>query len=173
MEIVRSFWRHTGAALTVGLTLWAAAGAAQESANVARDQLIREVENEYVSMMVVPPDSPIVSAMIADAMKTNPGTSSDTWDTVRSEIATAMTKLITERGGVVDVLVRNSLSSMSEGELVTLSRILVDPTYRKFLGAMADPAAARQMQLGTARMGLQMGPMINGILTSHHLNEVH
>jgi hypothetical protein len=173
MEIVRSFWRHPGAALTVGLTLWAATGAAQESANVAREQLVEQIENQYVSTAVLTPDSPVVGSILLDAKKANPDAPSEIWDTVRSEVAAAMTKLITERGGVLDVLVRNSLSSMSEGELVTLSRILADPTYRKFLGAMADPAAARQMQLGTAKMGLQMGPMINGILTGHHLKEVH
>jgi hypothetical protein len=84
-----------------------------------------------------------------------------------------MTKMFTEKGSTMDVLIRSSLESFSDKELKALSQVLSDPSFRKFQAAMSGPAAQQQLHAGMAKAGLQLGPLINAVLVNHQLNEVH
>jgi hypothetical protein len=138
-----------------------------------RDALMDRVEAEFVAGTIVAADSPVVTSMLAPAMTANPGVTSETWQSVKVELAAGFTKLLTERGGSFDVLIRNSLSSLSDKELQSLGDLLGYPAYKKFQSAMSSPASQQQMQLGMAKVAMELGPLINAILVSHQLHEVH
>jgi hypothetical protein len=138
-----------------------------------RELLIENIETEYVSTEMFSSDSPVLNSILAPAMTANPGTPPETWHTVKVEVAAAVAKMFTEKGSPLDVLVRNSLESLSDKELKTLSQLLSDPTYKKFQAGMSSPSAQQQMSSGMAKAGLQLGPLINTILASHHLKEAH
>jgi hypothetical protein len=89
------------------------------------------------------------------------------------EIAAAMTKMFTDRGSTMDVLIRSSMESFSDKELKALSQALGDPAFRKFQAAMSGPAAQQQLQTGMVKAGLQLGPLVNAVLVKHQLIEVH
>src|SRR5579864_194143 len=79
----------------------------------ARDALMDRIEAEFVAGTIVAADSPAVASMLGPAMTANPGVTPEAWQSVKVELAGGLTKLITERGGTFDVLIRNSLSSLS------------------------------------------------------------
>ena len=144
------------------------------SANSApREALIDRIETQYVATSVFASDSPVVISILQPAMTANPGVSKETWQSVKKETAAAVTKMITEKGSTMDVLVRSSLESFSDKELEALSLVLSDPSFRKFQAAMSGPAAQQQLHAGMAKVGLQLGTLINTVLVNHHLNEVH
>jgi hypothetical protein len=138
-----------------------------------RDALMDRIEAEFVAGTIVAADSPAVTSMLGPAMTANPGVTPETWQSVEVELAGGLTKLITERGGSFDVLIRNSLSSLSDKELQSLGDLLGYPAYKKFQSAMSSPATQQQMQFGMAKVGMEIGPLINTILVNHQLHEVH
>jgi hypothetical protein len=110
--------------------------------------------------------------LLAPAMKANPGVDSGVWDNVKHEVAQGLTKLATQKGGVLDGPFREAVSSLSDAELQRLGAIFDDPAYRKFHAAMANPIARQQFLTATAALAQQIGPMINMVLQTHHLQEV-
>jgi hypothetical protein len=57
--------------------------------------------------------------------------------------------------------------------LRSLGELLGYPAYKKFQAAMSSPGAQQQMQLGMAKVGMEIGPLINTILVNHQLHQVH
>jgi hypothetical protein len=141
--------------------------------STTRDALIDRIETQYVASTMISSDSPMVSSMLQPAMTANPGVAPETWQSVRIATAAAMTKMFTEKGSTMDVLIRNSLVSFSDKELKALGQLLSDPAFRKFQAAMTGPVAQQQLHAGMAKAGLQLATLINAILVNHHLNEVH
>lgn len=140
---------------------------------VTRDELIDQIETTYTSSAVIPADSPVVDLMLTQAKAANPDAAAETWQAVRGELAAAFSKSFTARGGMLDTLIRESLQPLSDRELRSLSQILRDPAYRKFQAAMSSSAAQGQMTRSMMQVGLQLGTLINGVLASHQLKEVH
>lgn len=140
--------------------------------SASREALIDQIETQYVATAMFASDSPVVSSMLQPAMTANPGVSTEIWQTVRTETAAAVTKMFTEKGSTMDVLIRSSLDSLSDKELKSLSQVLSEPSYRKFQSAMSGPAAQQELHAGMAKVGMQLGAVINAVLVSHHLNEV-
>ena len=141
--------------------------------SAAREALIDQIETQYVATAVFASDSPAVISILQTAMTANPGVSTETWQSVKKETAAALTKMITEKGSTMDVLIRSSLESFSDKELKELSQLLSDPTFRKFQAAMSGPAAQQQLHAVMAKAGMQLAALINTVLVNHHLNEVH
>ena len=141
--------------------------------SATREALIDQIETQYVVTAMFASDSPVVISILQPAMTANPGVSTETWQSVKKETAAAMTKMITEKGSTMDVLIRSSLESFSDKELKALSLVLRDPSFRKFQAAMSGPAAQQQLHAGMAKAGMQLGALINTVLVNHHLNEVH
>ncbi len=138
-----------------------------------REGLISQIVSQYVATTMFATDSPVVSSMLQPAMTANPGVSTETWQSVKTETAAAVTKMLTDKGSTMDVLIRSSLDSLSDKEMKVLSQVLSEPSYKKFQAAMSGPAAQQQLQAGMAKAGMQLGALINTVLASHHLNEVH
>jgi hypothetical protein len=141
--------------------------------SVSRDALINQIEAHYVSTAVFSADSPIIGSILQPAMRANPGIDEATWRSVKGEAAEAITKLITEKGSILDVLIRSSLQSLSDKELKSLDQLLSNIAFRKFQAAMSGPVAQQQIQSGMAKAGIQIMPLINTVLASHQLKEVH
>jgi hypothetical protein len=141
--------------------------------SAAREALIDQIESQYVATAMFASDSPAVISILQPAMTANPGVSTETWQSVKKETAAALTKMITEKGSTMDVLIRSSLESFSDKELKALSQVLSDPSFRKFQAAMSGPAAQQQLHAGMAKAGMQLAALINNVLVNHHLNEVH
>jgi hypothetical protein len=138
-----------------------------------REALINQIEAQYVSTTIFSADSPIISSILQPAMRANPGIDEATWRSVKADAAVTITKLITEKGSTLDVLIRSSLQSLSGEELKTLDQLLANIAFRKFQAAMSGPIAQQQIQSGMAKAGLQIMPLINTVLANHQLKEVH
>jgi hypothetical protein len=143
--------------------------------STTREGLIDGIETQYIAtaMLELSSDSPVMNSVLQPAMMANPGVSSETWESVRKETATAMREMLTEKGSAMDVLVRSSLESFSDEELKELSHVLSDPAFKKFRAAMSGPASQQQTRAGVAKALSQVGPLINTVLVRHQLNEVH
>jgi hypothetical protein len=160
----------SNASLFVFLALSSSIALAQSA---KRELLIENIETEYVSTEMFSSDSPVLNSILAPAMTANPGIPAETWQSVKVEVAAAVTKMFTEKGSAPDVIVRSSLESLSDRELKTLSQLLGDPTFKKFRAAMSNPSAQQQFRSGMAKAGMQLGPLMNTILVSHQLKQVH
>jgi|SRR5580692_10284766 hypothetical protein len=80
-----------------------------------RETKIEQIETQYLKAKIISSDSPIVSKILDAATTANPGVTPETWETVKREIAAALTKIFTERGSIIDRLIRGSLSSFPIG----------------------------------------------------------
>jgi hypothetical protein len=139
----------------------------------AHEALIDQIEAHYTSSIILNADSPTVKLPVDRAVAANPGVDESTWQSVRAEAATALIKLFTAKGSLLDVQVRNATDSLNESELITLNGILDNPVFRKFQAAMASNSAQKQVFSDVMKAGLGMGPLINTILVNYHLIEVH
>jgi hypothetical protein len=154
-------------------TLLALSSSTSWADSPTREALIDQIETQYIATAIVSSDSPVINSMLQPAMAANPGASPETWQSVRKDTAAALTKMFTEKGSTMDLLIRSSLESFSDKELKSLSLVLSDPSFRKFQAAMSGPAAQQQLQAGMAKAGLRLGPLINAVLVNHNLIEVH
>lgn len=139
----------------------------------ARETMIDQIETQYLQARVISSDSPIVSKILEAAAAANPGVSPETWRTVKKEIAAAMTKIYTEKGSIIDTLIRGSLDSFSDRDLAVLNRVLSDPSYKKFVAAMSRPEAQKQMLTGTMESIPKLASSVNSILANHQLKAVN
>jgi hypothetical protein len=137
-----------------------------------RDLLIDKVESCYTGTMFSA-DSPFIDILLNSAKSANPSVTSDTWSGIKKEIAPALSKVMTEKGGPIDVLFRKSGEKMSDGELATLGQILCDPVYTKFQTAMTSAITQQQFANALFSNTLKFNAVINGALTRNGLKEVH
>lgn len=106
-------------------------------------------------------------------MRANPRVSNTVWIEISKEVGSALSKSMTEKGGMLYVVVRASVHPMSTSELKRLDTILNDPVYVKFEAGMSAPSTQRQMMQAAMVNAMRAGPIINRILVHHGLNEVH
>ncbi|HEY2146235.1 MAG TPA: hypothetical protein VGH12_09215 [Steroidobacteraceae bacterium] len=139
----------------------------------SRDDLVNQIEASYVSGTLIRSDSPIIEVLLESAKSANPNVAPDVWQSVKTDSAQAITKLLTGRGGVMDTIIRESLAPLSDKELQTLSQILSDPVYQKFQQVMSAPQTQKQMFDSMRQVGAHLVDTINGILAAHHLNTPH
>jgi hypothetical protein len=139
----------------------------------SREELVTQIESVYLPTKVLTADSPVIIRLLDHAIAANPGVDDATWQSVRSETAIVMARLLTGKGSILDTQFRNAVESLADGELKSLGRIISDPVYKKFQAAMASNTSQNKILSSSMTMGLQMGGEINSILVSHHLNEVH
>jgi hypothetical protein len=156
--------------LTLSLFLWPSISIAQ---SLPRDALIDRVESIYVETSLLPPDSPMVEMFLEAAKSANPGVSNDKWFDIKIELATTFTKVMTEKGGVLDTIIRSSLESLSDAELDKLGQILSYPVFYKFQAAMIRPST--QNQLMQVMVGIKSKPKAaaNSNLVDHGLKKVY
>jgi hypothetical protein len=157
-------------ALTFYLTLFASTAIAQTS---QRDLLVDKIESCYTQGTLFSADSPFIERILTSAKSANPSVSSDTWSGIKKELAPALSKIIAEKGGLIDSLLRKSVEKMSDGELDDLARILCAPVYTKFQTAMANPANQQQLAKALFSNTLKFNMAINDVLTRYGLKTVH
>ncbi len=138
-----------------------------------RETMIDQIETQYLQARVISSDSPIVSKILEAATAANPGVSPETWQTVKKEIAAAMTKIYTEKGSIIDTLIRCSFDSFSDRDFAVLNRLLRDPSLQKFVAAMSRPEAQQQMLTGTMESIPKLASSVNSILANHQLKAVN
>lgn len=156
--------------LTAFLLLWPVVSAAQ---TMPRDKLIDRVESIYFQNTVFSTDSPFVDMLLKSPKLANPGVSNETWLTIRQEVASTLTKVMTERGGLLDTFLRKSMEPLSDAELSALGQILSDPAYVKFQSAMASPSTQREFAQTMFGNAAKINAAINSVLVSHGLIGVH
>lgn len=134
-----------------------------------RDVLIGQVEAAYTQAMILTPDSPLFDLYLSEAKSANPEVSSATWSEIRRDLSPEVSKVLTERGGMVDAALRQSMESLSDDELKKLSVIFVDPTYKKFQAAMASPSTQKQMLQSIMASASKMNAVVDKVLAMHGL----
>ena len=139
----------------------------------SRDELINQIETIYARSTILSPDSPLIDMYLSTPKQANPNTSSETWATVKQEVAIAVTNVMTRKGGSMDLVLRKSLDALSDTELSRLIQLLNDPVFVKYQAAVNSPAAQKQMMQGMVGMALGLNAAINKVLVSHGLKEVH
>lgn len=156
--------------LTSTLLILSSPAAAQTS---SREVLLDHIISIYVQSAIYTADSPFTEMLLKSAKDNNPGVSRDTWLAVKKETASALSKVLTEKGGYMDTIWRMALEHMSDAELERISQILDDPAFRKFQTSMADPAIQRQMLKGLVAITLKDNMAINEILKRYGLKPMH
>jgi hypothetical protein len=156
-------------AITCYLVLYTSAAVAQTT---QRDRLIDKVGACYVQGTMLSEDSPLIDMLLAPAKSANPSVVSGTWLEIKKEIASGISKAMTEKGGLIDLLLRKSVEKLSDGELDHLDRILCDPVYTKFQTAMASPSTQKQLAQALFANTLKFNVVINSVLMRHGLKEV-
>jgi hypothetical protein len=158
---------------TFSLLILCAAANQAIAGSPSHEKLVDEIEAIYFPAAVFTADSPVIKQLLDSAAKANPGVDDVTWQSVRAETATVITRLLTAKGSIVETQFRSSVESFSDDELKVIRRIFGDPTYRKYQAAMASNAAQKNALTNSTKLGLQLTSEINAILISHQLNEVH
>lgn len=135
----------------------------------SRDVLIGQVEAAYTQAMILTPDSPLFDLYLGEAKSANPGVSSATWSEIRRDLSPEVSRVLIERGGMVDVALRQSMESLSDDELQKLSVIFGDPTYKKFQAAMASPSTQQKMLQSIMASASKMSAVVDKVLAMHGL----
>ena len=159
-----------GAHLTVLVLLGPCAALAQTP---AREAAIARIEQAYAQTSLLAPDSPFTERLLGGAKSANPQVSEEGWAAITPEVTAAVSAVMTDKGGLVDSLVRASVAALSDPELKRLLAIYEDPVFRKMQRAMAS--STTQHELSKAMWGdtVRISGAINGVLTRHGLREVH
>lgn len=156
--------------LALSLFLWPSISVAQ---TLPRDALIDRVKSIYVETSLFPPDSPMIEMFIDAAKSTNPGVSSDIWPGIKQEIATAFSKVMAEKEGLIDTTIRRSLENLSDVELEKLGQILSDPVFYKFQAAMVSSSTQKQLMQVMLGIKPKLKAAANSSLVGHGLKEVY
>lgn len=142
-------------------------------AQTPRELLLDQVEAAYLRLAVLPPDSPIVDMWLQAPRAKNPQASEETWRTVKQELWTALSKVIGQKGGVLDKFLRRSMDGLSDSELERMGQILTDPVYARFQQTMTTPEAQKQLMQVMVDSALTMQGAMNEVLRQYGLREVH
>lgn len=157
-------------ALLCALILWTGVAAGEDA---IREQWIERIEAQYMPAKLPAADSPIITSMIDQAKKANPTAPTEIWPIVQSELAASFREVVFGRGSAAEGMIRHALEPMSVDDMQRLSKLLDDPLYKQFTAAMSDPAAQKEAQTAMMKVGLQLGPVFNEILTRHQLRGVY
>jgi hypothetical protein len=103
----------------------------------------------------------------------NPTVGTETWVAVKKEMASALNAAMTEKGGLLDTILRKSMENLSDKDLARLAQILGDPAYGRFQAALASPEMQKQMMQAVLGDTARITTAINGVLSSHGLTDVH
>lgn len=143
--------------------------------NPAREAIIGNITFAFARTVSASnsPGSPLVKLLLAPARQANPRASNAVWAEIAKEVASAQSKLITEKGGALDVALHAALQPMSLAQLKRLDAILNDPVYIKFEARLAAPSTQRRLFQASMGNAMRLGAVLNGILAKHGLNEVH
>ncbi|HEX8787026.1 MAG TPA: hypothetical protein VF793_12640 [Telluria sp.] len=134
-----------------------------------RDQIINRIESLQLSTAVLTPDSPLLAEMLKPALQANPGVAPGEWARIRVEASDAVSKAMTQPGGMMDASYRAALASLSDGELDRLAALLSDPVWRKFSASMAAPATQQQILNAMKANAEQMIAALNAVVARHGL----
>lgn len=135
--------------------------------------LIDRAEAAYLQYALLSPNSPMLDLWLQAPREKNRQVSEETWRAVREQLAAALTKVLGQRGGVMDSVLRQSMSSLSDSDLQRIVEILNDPAYARFQQAVASPESQKQLLQTIIGSALAMQGALNEILRQHGLNEVH
>jgi hypothetical protein len=157
--------------LIISLALLAPIG--QVSAAGTRDETIKRIESIQLSTAVFAPESPFLLDMLKPALMANPDVKADEWDSIRREASAAISSVMSQPGGMMDVTYRAALSPLSDAELDRLAVLLGDPVLRKFSASMTAPATQQQVIKALMTNTEQMGTALNLVLAKHRLKTTH
>lgn len=138
-----------------------------------RDETMARIEALQLNGSVFSPGSPFLESMLQPAFRANPGIDQDARDTIRKEAGMAMSKVMAQPGGLLDVTYRAALAPMSDAELERLLVLLSDPVWRKFSASMTAPATQQQMAKALLANTQQMNTALNAVLAKHGLPPTH
>ena len=139
-----------------------------------REMTIRHiVEVAFNQANVYSAKSPIIESLLGPAKSANPGVSPEAWEKMKPELSAALTKAMSENGGILGGALNGAFDGLSDSELERVSQLLDDPAYRKFQVALANPAVQRRVMQSSMASAGRMNATVNAVLASHGLKEVH
>jgi hypothetical protein len=152
--------------------IFCSSAACAESA-LPRELLIDQIEASYMQSVVLSSDSPFLAMILSNAKAQNPKASAEQWAVVKRELAPALSKVLTGKGGMLDYTLRKSFEIFSDDELVRLAQLIDDPIYRKLQTALNNPSTQLEMAKMMFNSAARMNNAINDILAKHGLNAVN
>jgi hypothetical protein len=155
------------------LALLFCSSAASAESTLPREMLIDQIEATYMQSVMLSSDSPFLTVILSTAKAQNPNVSAEQWEGIKRELAPALSKVLTGKGGMLDYTLRKSFAIFSDDELVRLSQILDDPIYRKLQTALNNPSTQMEMAKMLFSSAAKMNGAINDILVKHGLNAVN
>lgn len=159
--------------LAFAIGLFALVSVSSASNTASRNDTIERIEALQLNESVFTPDSPFLMSMLQPALQANPGVGDEELHAIRIEAAPALSKVLTEPGGLLDTTYRTALAPLSDAELDRLAELLSDPVWRKFNASMAAPATQQQFVKALMSNTLQTRAALDAVLTKHGLKTVH
>ena len=83
----------------------------------AREASIARIEKAYAQTSLLAPDSPFTETLLGAAKAANPDVTEEAWAAIKPEVTAAVSAVMTDKGGLVDSLVRASVGALSDAEL--------------------------------------------------------
>lgn len=135
-----------------------------------RDALIEQVKLAHLQQAIFSQHSPIFDFLLQEARNKNRQASEEAWLVVKRQFSEALTNIVMQRGGGVDRVLTQSLSSLSDAELQRLVEALTDPAYIKFQQAIYSPESQKQLMLSMPAYAQAFQQSLSGILRKNGLN---
>lgn len=139
-----------------------------------RDMTIRLIEEvAFGQANVYTAKSPLIEMFLAPAKSANPGVSPETWEKVKSDLAAALAKAMSENGGPMGGVLTGAVDTLSDEELDRISKLLNDPIYRKFQTALSRPEVQQRIMQKSAANSMKMIAVVNTVLANSGLKVPH
>lgn len=135
-----------------------------------REQLVKQITSTYSNADAISADSPMIDRLLEAAKSANRQVSEQQWKSVKTEVASAFKSLMQDMLGAT---LQTALADFTVNDLSKLASILEDPIYKRFQVTMSSPMVQKQVLASQPKMGLQMIAVINTVLASHGLKQVH
>lgn len=142
-------------------------------AETPREALVDRVKDAFLQHFVLPADSPMLEMWLDGARAKNRQTPEETWRAVKAKLAVALSKVLGQKGGMLDQVIKQATMALSDTELRHLVEILSDPVFVKYQQGMLRPDSQKQMLEGMLNSTFAMQAAMNEVLRQHSLNEVH
>jgi len=139
-----------------------------------RDMTLRHIEEvAFGQTNVYTAKSPFIEMFLAPAKSANPSISLETWEKVKSDLAVALAKAMSENGGPMGGVLTGAVDTLSDDELERVSKLLDDPTYKKFQTALSRPEIQQRVMQKSAANSMKMIAVVNTVLANSGLKVPH
>ncbi|PQO89013.1 hypothetical protein C5614_29680 [Massilia phosphatilytica] len=159
-------------ALVIGATqLCHAADAADAADAGGRQAAIARIVKAQLGATILTPDLPVLHDTPRYVRQLNPGLTDAQWRDVLNEVAGRLADGMNRPDSPMFAAYRTVLEPLSDAELAQLERILADPVYRKFAGALTSRPGQQALMHGLVESTPWINETVSTVLKKHGLKE--